>query len=354
MIQPPHILENDVWQVGILPQTGASVAFGRVRHGSEWVDVLRPTAPEDTDTPGKCASFIMAPWSNRVRDGRFTFEGTEYQLKTSGDNSTAIHGDVRDRPWQVLEASASAITLGIRSHDFSDVNFPFDFSVRAGYRLEGANFIMELTLHNDDDRRMPGGFGHHPYFIRNQTGASVLLEVPFSRQYTMTDKMPTAEAGPITEALDFRNLRLLGDATLDDLLTGREGDEPSRIVYPAWDIEIQVHSDPVFEHLILYTPPDARYFALEPVTNANDGFNLYANGVEGAGVFVLEPGEAGRAVTRVELAIKRATRGAASGTGGRPPVRAARQSAGSDRQINATEMTIGAAEGLPFQKYAVC
>jgi len=33
------------------------------------------------------------------------------------------------------------------------------------------------------------------------------------------------------------------------------------------------------------------YFAIEPVTNANDGFNLYDKGIPGSGVFVLEPGE---------------------------------------------------------------
>jgi len=33
------------------------------------------------------------------------------------------------------------------------------------------------------------------------------------------------------------------------------------------------------------------FFALEPVTNANDGFNLYANGDVNCGVVILEPGE---------------------------------------------------------------
>jgi len=29
-----HILENDVWQVGFLPDTGMSTAFGRIRHAA--------------------------------------------------------------------------------------------------------------------------------------------------------------------------------------------------------------------------------------------------------------------------------------------------------------------------------
>ena len=44
-------------------------------------------------------------------------------------------------------------------------------------------------------------------------------------------------------------------------------------------------------HLVVYSPPGQPFFAFEPVTNANDGFNLAARDVCDAGVVVLEPGE---------------------------------------------------------------
>jgi aldose 1-epimerase len=49
--------------------------------------------------------------------------------------------------------------------------------------------------------------------------------------------------------------------------------------------------DPLFEQIILYMPAGQTFYAVEPLTNANDGFNLYDRGVRGSGVFVLEPGE---------------------------------------------------------------
>jgi aldose 1-epimerase len=291
MADAPHILENELWQVGVLPDTGASLAFGRVRHTNEWVDVMRPTDPADYENPSKCASFIMLPWSNRIRDARFRFEGTDYELEPSGkDGRTASHGDVRGRPWQVVSADATQITLAFNSADFADINFPFAFSAQVTYRLDEDDFIMSVSLKNEDSRRMPGGFGFHPYFIRHQTGASVLVEIPCSRYFPLTDNMPTGESEPIIDAVDFRNMRPLRDQNLDHLLTGREPDVPAKLVYPAWDIEVTMHSDPLFQHMIIYTPPDERYFALEPVTNASDGFNLYDRDVSGTGVFVLEPG----------------------------------------------------------------
>ncbi len=42
---------------------------------------------------------------------------------------------------------------------------------------------------------------------------------------------------------------------------------------------------------MLYIPPNQNHFALEAVTNANDGFTLFAKGIEGAGVFEVPVGE---------------------------------------------------------------
>ena len=87
---PPalHTLENDHWQVGILPETGASVAFGRVKKDGAWVDVMRPTDPVDYDNSSNCASFVLFPWSNRIRDGLLRFRGKDYPLEVnSGDGN---------------------------------------------------------------------------------------------------------------------------------------------------------------------------------------------------------------------------------------------------------------------------
>src|SRR5512138_326062 len=156
MAQQLHTLQNDHWQVGILPGTGASIAYGRVRHNSDWVDVLRPTDEADYDNPSKCASFIMIPYSNRIRAAQFRFNGQEYQLEANNQaEGVAQHGDVRRRAWQVAEADAQHITLAIDSRDFDDINFPFAFSARAEYRLEDDEFIMGLALKSEDSQPFP-------------------------------------------------------------------------------------------------------------------------------------------------------------------------------------------------------
>ena len=294
-----HTLENDFWQVGILPETGASVAFGRVRKDDAWVDVLRPTDPADYDNASKCASFILIPWSNRIRDAKFTFEGTEYPLEVNNSEGTASHGDTRKRPWQVESAGRERINLSFNSTAHNNLNFPFPFAATAEYWLDGHDFLMCLSLRNIGDQPMPGGMGHHPYFVRTD---DVMLELPLDEAYEMVDSLPTGAAVPIPEHLDFRTLRKLSDAPpLNDLLRGRQSEKPMRIVYP--DLSIGITADSLYEHVVVYSPEGQPHFAVEPVTNANDGFNLYARGIPGSGVFVLAPGEEKDGMIRVKYEV---------------------------------------------------
>lgn len=299
----PHdlrVLQNDFWQVGILPATGAAIAFGRFRRQGEWVDVLRPTAEADYGNASLCASFLMIPWSNRLRDARFRFDGNEYALAVSSSDGTAIHGDVRRRPWRVENAASTALRLSFSSWLHQNVNFPFRFAAQAQYRLEDRDFVMIITLTNEDSQPMPGGFGHHPYFV-HRSDTPVLLELPYDRQFELVNSLPSGPSVPLAPRVDFRQRRLLGDTVLDDQLSARHGEQPIRIQYPNWGIELVMSSDPLFQHVVVFAPPGKPFYAVEPVTNCNDGFNLFDQGVPETGVFVLQLGESRSGTVRLRL-----------------------------------------------------
>lgn len=288
-----HVIKNGSWQVGILPETGASIAFARIKRGGQWRDFMRPTPEASYDKPSDCASFVLVPWSNRIRDARFRFEGTDYQLKPTHSEGTANHGVARNYPWREEALESERAWLRFNTGDYAEINFPFRFSTWIEYRLDGANFVITTTLRNEDSRNMPGAFGHHPYFQRELDGPgdSVQLEIPCAEYFELTNHLPSAGPVPIIPKLDFRELRPLGNGAIDDCLTGREGDRPMRFVYSGSGQEIALHADPIFTCIVLYTPVGQPFFAVEPVTNANDGFNLREQGIPGSGVFVLQPGE---------------------------------------------------------------
>lgn len=280
-------LQNEVWQVGILPETGASIAFGRVKQGKAWVDVLRPTPEADYGNSSKTSSFIMLPWCNRIREGKLRFQAEEYQLQTTPDDGTARHGDVRNRQWQIDHQDATTVRLSIDSRRFADMNFPFAFSASIEYRLQANDFVWEISMKNEDERVIPAGFGFHPYFVRPPEAPQ--LTIPCNRAFHLVNHMAVAAPVPVPPSLDFRQPRSLDDHEFNDLLTNNAPDIPSVIDYR--DICLKMYSDPVFCHILIYTPQGKPFFAVEPMSNANDGFNLHERGINEAGVIVLQPGE---------------------------------------------------------------
>src|SRR5262245_42160062 len=144
-----HVLENSIWRIGILPSTGASLAFGCIRHEARWVDFLRPTDESKYDTASACSSYVLIPWSNRIRSERFSFRGRDCQLRPNADDGTAIHGVGKNHPWQVDQASTSELFVSYDSRRVPDLNFPFQFSSRMEFHLDGAAFSIHLWIRND-------------------------------------------------------------------------------------------------------------------------------------------------------------------------------------------------------------
>jgi aldose 1-epimerase len=289
----PRVIENDVWQVGILPPTGMSTAFGRIKNRGAWVDFMRPTPQESYGHASDCASYMLIPWSNRIKGGLFRFRGKDYQLKVNAGDGTAIHGTTRDFAWEVERADPHRVVGSFDSRQNEGANFPFAFSTRAEFRLDGPSFVNTVSVKNEGNEPMPAGFGHHPYFQRaiSSEADSAMLEVPCTEYFDLDMCIPKGPPLPVESRLDFRKMRSISTVHVDDCLTGRVPGAPIRFSYPESKIDVTMECDPLFEQIILYMPAGRPFFAVEPLTNANDGFNLYDKGVRGSGVFVLEPGE---------------------------------------------------------------
>jgi len=280
-------LQNERLRFRCVPQIGGSVTDFSARLDDDWVAIMRPTV-EPLERASNAASFTLAPYSNRLRDGRFVFEGRTYQLQHAAKH--AIAGDVRDRPWQTLQVSDTRALLGFDSTHFDDVNFPFPFTVQVAYGLDGSTLHTALTLTNTGTMRMPAGGGFHPYFNRALAGRAehVEIELGVAGVYPAGNPpLPTGPIVPLSPEQDFHRLRRL-DVVLDHCFGGWDGRALLR--WPASGVRLRMEANDRMRHVIIYSPPGP-VFALEPVVNANDGFNLMAQGQRDTGVVVLEPGD---------------------------------------------------------------
>jgi aldose 1-epimerase len=291
-------IANSHWRVGLIPRTGGSVAFGQVQSGGAWVDVLRPTPDDALGSSWDTASFPLIPWSNRIRHGSLLWKDEVYQLRRWATlEDCAIHGTALDFPWGVVEAAEDRVSIEFDARGYYGVNWPWDFTTRQEYYLDGARLACRMSLTNVDDVAFPAGLGHHPYFVRRLLGANgepfgdeVLAQINSINEYELVDCMPDKGPGPIAASSDFTSKRALGQTLIDNCQTRKPGGPVATLEYPG-SFSIVIEADPIFEHTVFYIPPGKPFFAIEPVTNANDGFTLFKKGIPGTGVFEIAPGE---------------------------------------------------------------
>jgi aldose 1-epimerase len=291
---PTITLENDLLRVYLDPDQGTSIKALYVRQGDNWL----PLMPDVREGHSRldAASFLMIPYSNRIENGTFAFQGQRYQLE-HGDRHS-IHGDVRTRPWQVAgnmttRTGTSACTCSLDSTHHENVNWPWPFEAQAEYSLEDNTFSSRLALWNRGETAMPAGFGWHPYFSRtlSREGEPVYLRFKVAGVYpdANDNRIPSGPAQALTAEQDYSAEKALDpDQFWDACFQGYDGN--GHIAWPESGVRLTFACTPECQHLIVYNPPFP-VFAVEPVTNANNGVNLHAAGWPNSGVVVLAPGE---------------------------------------------------------------
>lgn len=284
------------------PERGGGLLALAVHRGGQWIDL----APDGRlpENGMRQASWLMLPYSNRIRDGRFVFGGRTHQLANGG--SHAIHGDVRRRPWEMVERGPDRLRLRFDSAAYPDFNWPWPIEATVEIRLEGDAFVQSLSVMNRGTTPMPLGFGWHPYYRRwlTRDGEPVLLGFTATRVHPDAnhDGLPDGPPVPVPAELDFSVPRRLDERLIDSCFAGFAG--RATIEWPESGVRLRYACSPNVTHLVCYAPTDRPVFAVEPAANANDGVNRLAAGERDHGVLVLEPGDGLEATFRTTAEVR--------------------------------------------------
>jgi len=297
----PVELHSDRFRVSVTPARGGSILAMAVKKNGEWVNVTPDARLPETQM--RAASWLMLPYSNRIRDGKFTFEGREHVLANAKNH--AIHGDVRNRPWKVVDQTPNRLVLEFDSATVADFNWPWPILARVEIEVEGDRLVQRLKLENRGDTTMPAGFGWHPYFRRwiSRDGEPVELKFHVTRLHPddNADGLPDGPSVPLPAELDFSESRPLGDLRLDSCFGGFDG--RAEIGWPESGVRLFMECSPNVTHLVCFAPADRPLVAVEPVANASDGVNLLATGAEHSGVIPLPAGQTLEASFTIRAAV---------------------------------------------------
>lgn len=270
----------------VITELAASLRIYR-RNG---MDLARPYA-EDSTPPG-ASGILLAPWGNRVADGRWMLEGSLQQLDiTELTNNHASHGLLRNSGYACVEHTADSVRL--RAEIFPQHGYPLRLTHEATYYLDGQGHLsVSQSLHNHSARKAPVALGAHPYLqLGDEPVADLVLRVDADTWLEADERLIPTGTRPVSDGTDFRNGVRVGDHRIDRAYTGLSAAANGRFEHVLQAVDgrsLRLWTDAVFPYVHVFItdsmPGDGLAIAVEPMSAPANAFN------SGDGLIWLEPG----------------------------------------------------------------
>jgi aldose 1-epimerase len=253
------------------------------------LDLIEPNTRD-----GLYAGKILAPWPNRIKDGKYSFNKKDYQLpinEVSKNNS--LHGLVANCQWEVIFQDQSKVTLQYLLNQ-PDI-YPGKLQLQVTYEIIENGIEITVLSENVGELSAPYGISIHTYLVAGALvkNNELLLQLP-SDQFLEVDaeRLLPIKLQPVTGSnFDFIGLKKISNLFIDHAfkyssdyprsisLLNAEG-QGAEVIFDDQSKWIQIHTaDRDLQ-------ADSRMaVAIEPMTCPPDTFN------SGIDLIVLEPGK---------------------------------------------------------------
>jgi aldose 1-epimerase len=242
------------------------------------------------------AGQILAPWPNRIRDGRYTFEGQAHQLSlTEPTRHNAIHGLTNWSRWSVVDKSAGALTVEFDLP--AQVGYPWWLTLRTRWQVSAEGLRCDQEVVNNSAANAPWGYSVHPYLqLPGVAVDDIRLHVPATTRILADARLLPIGSVPVAGTeFDFTEPRRIGDLVLDttfgDIEHDAAGISEVTIADPGSPARVVVWADDKFKYWQVFSGDTLdgdrfrRSVAIEPMTCPPDSFRT------GRDLVVLAPGE---------------------------------------------------------------
>jgi aldose 1-epimerase len=245
-----------------------------------------PAEAELIARPTRGGIPVLFPFPNRIRAGRFRWDGRDYQLPLNDSPGVnAIHGFVTRRALRVTgqraDTAAAAVTLSFRlSLDAPEcvALWPADAELTLTWELTAEALTAQVAVTNPGAAPLPFGFGLHPYF--RLVGGANAIAVPVRSRWVLDAGLPTGAVEPAAGAFALTPPRPVAGLTLDDVFTdvatsvGADGLREVGRLERGDGVRVAIASGVDIGHVVVFTPPHRRSVCLEPYTCVTDAMNL--------------------------------------------------------------------------------
>ena len=115
----------------------------------------------EPDTPTQLyPGSILAPWPNRIRDGRYQYKDLTYQLPLNeSQRGNALHGLVAYEQWEVIYNSETEVQLQYLL-DKPDI-YPGKLSLNSFFKIKNNQLQVKISAKNIGSKSAPYGISIH-------------------------------------------------------------------------------------------------------------------------------------------------------------------------------------------------
>lgn len=277
------VLRRGVFVCTLAPLAGGAIARWTIDTPAGVVDLMRPGRPGAVagGPAFDLSCFPLVPFSNRIDEGRFRFNGRLITLPVDRWNRPhAIHGHGWEAAWLITGKDTDRLELTYRHPGGA---WPWPYRAEQTFHLTETGLAVTLAIENEGDEPMPAGIGLHPYFPKPP--GTILT----ARTDTVWANGPTRlpeRRMAVPPAWDASTGLVLDDVDLDHGFAGWNGS--ATLAWPSRGLSLSVEADPVFGHLLVYAPRGEGYVCVEPVSHMTDALNHTEE--PDSGICVLSPG----------------------------------------------------------------
>lgn len=284
------IIRDNKSEVVIAPELGASILAYNYRADNNCIAIFPSRIGAEDVTATAC--FPLVPFSNRIRDGKFTWQGEDIQLPLNQfPELHTNHGHGWQTKWNVDQQTEQSVTL---SYLYTASEWPFSYQTIYHFELHDGELLQTLTLKNLSTNEMPAGLGLHPYFSRTAQ-ASLIADV--SQMWQVDNESMPVKLVKAPACIQSAPGMVMDSHQLDNTFV----DFPAKatISWPEWNMSADISASANCKFMVVYSPKHQDFFCVEPVTHLPDAINMHKQTVQNTGFSSLQPNQQMRVWMRV-------------------------------------------------------
>lgn len=269
--------------ISILPELGARLNSAYLLENGKLKSVLKELDTSNlTSNDQLFNNAKLFPFAGRISTGTYKFNEQIYQLPINyKEENNACHGFLYQKKFELISKFINEefanVELGYNySADYPGYPFKFKINIRIGLTF-GGEVIVHNEVENISSTPIIFSDGWHPYYTFADNVDDLIIDFTPNEKIEL-NKVNIPNGNKINYNLGNHQRISLKEITLDDVykFLPMSDKHEIKIISNVTGCELRIwHEAGInkYNYLVIYTPPDRKSVAVEPITSNINSFN---------------------------------------------------------------------------------